>query len=232
MQQDRTFIPGIDENAANDLYSRRSSNVGNHMSGTFVPGMQESAPSVVDTTAGNKYEEPVVGFLYSISRKGIGEYWPLHMGSNTIGRSANCDIRLREMSVSSQHAKLSIKQMKTTGALIATIRDEGSRTGMYVNDEELDYETHNCKNGDIITVGASYQLLLLLINAKDLGLSVAENFVADNDPEPAADNAMSIPAMDPNVTNAPYRRQNRPSYDGTVDLSGGSFNMGGDTQIM
>lgn len=231
MQQDRTFIPGVDENLSNDLYSRRATPNGNPMSGTFVPGMQGNAPTV--TEQGKvRYEEPVVGFLYSISRKGIGEYWPLHLGANTIGRSADCDVRLREMSVSSLHARISIKQMKTTGALIATIRDEGSRTGMYVNDEELDYDLHNCKSGDIITVGANYQLILLLINAKELGLTVSEDFVADNEEDVIPEASSPAAPIDINATNTPYRRQNRPSYDGTVDLSGASFNMGGDTQIL
>ncbi len=70
---------------------------------------------------------PVVGFLYSISRQGIGEYWPLHIGSNKIGRSGNCDICLKEGTVSDIHAELNIKQMKTTHKILASIKDIGSK---------------------------------------------------------------------------------------------------------
>lgn len=230
MQQDRTFVPNADSGSHNDLYSRRSSaGNGDHMRGTFVPGMQNVASSVVEKTQKVQNEIPVVGFLYSISRQGIGEYWPLHLGTNTIGRSADCDIHLREMSVSSLHAKLSIKQMKTTGAFIATIRDEGSRTGMFVNDLELDYDAHNCKNGDIITVGTSYKLLLIIINAKELGLSVSETFVADNEPQEESEDMLFGAPQDSMYT----QRNGSRRYEGTVDLSGANqFDMGNGTKIM
>lgn len=221
----KTMIPGMEGNATGDFYSRGAAS---QMRGTIVPGMQDSAVQ----TPGNLSDTnrtssvPVVGFLYSISRCGIGEYWPLHVGTNTIGRSADNDIQLKEMSVSDHHASLAVRMMKSNGKLIASVRDNGSKNGMYLNDEELDFENHACKNGDIITVGTSYQLVILLINPNDYGLSVAENFVAtDENPEPVFDDIPTAPAP-----SDPYARR----QEATVDLSGGvadDFDIGG-TQMM
>ena len=222
----KTMIPGMEGNARGDFYSRGSSNP---MSATFVPGMQESAvPNPGDSipgVSGTKRTStvPVVGFLYSISRCGIGEYWPLHVGTNTIGRSADNDVQLKEMSVSDHHATLAVRMMKSNGQLIASVRDNGSKNGMYLNDEELDFENHSCKNGDIITVGTSYQLVMLLINPNEYGLSVAENFVATNDEPNDFDPGSTEPIN-------PYERH----QNETIDLSGGvtdDFNVGG-TQMM
>ncbi len=225
----KTMIPGMEDNARGDFYSRGSAN--SMTAGTMVPGMQDSAvpspgnsiPGVSGTTRTSTV--PVVGFLYSISRCGIGEYWPLHVGTNTIGRSADNDIQLKEMSVSDHHASLAVRMMKSNGKLIASVCDKGSKNGMYLNDEELDFENHACKNGDIITVGTSYQLLILLINPNEYGLSVAENFVAtDDNPEPVFED---IPTST-NPTDPYARRQNA-----TVDLNGvnDDFDIGG-TQTM
>ena len=191
---------------------------------TYVPGMQQNAPGVNNDNpdGGGKENDknPVVGFLYSISRKGIGEFWPLHLGPNTIGRSADNDIQLLEASVSDKHASLSVRKMKTTGAIIASVQDIGSKNGMFLNEEELDFERHTCKNGDVLTIGSCYKLVLLLIDTKTYGLSVAEDFV------PVEDETES-PAYN-NVINT----SKRPSYDGTVDLSGNDNIEFGGTQFM
>lgn len=143
--------------------------------GTIIPGMQ---PVKQEGQKKLLPSYPVVGFLYSISRQGIGEYWPLHIGRNTIGRSSECDVCLQEGTVSDLHAALNIKQMQTTKKLSAQIRDEGSKNGIFVNDEELDFDVHSCVNGDIITIGLHYKLLLILVDADAYGLSVDEDFVA------------------------------------------------------
>jgi hypothetical protein len=172
--------------------------------------------------------------LYSISRKGIGEYWPLHLGTNTIGRSEDNDICFKEMSVSSKHATLSIKQMKSTHKLIASIRDTGSKTGMFLNDEELDYENHTCKANDIITVGSSYKLLLILIDAEEYGLSVAEGFVEDKQ-STEDDFGFQPQGGFGDATQSkfrPYSADNRNVDTGTVDLSGAGFEEPGGTEMM
>ncbi len=230
MKQDETFVRG-----GNNPYARSR---GGQRTGseTYIPGMNDvtpgSVPSQVSPQA--KPNTPVVGFLYSISRKGIGEYWPLHLGTNTIGRSEDNDICLKEMSVSSKHATLSIKQMKSTHKLIASIRDTGSKTGMFLNDEELDYENHTCKANDIITVGSSYKLLLILIDAEEYGLSVAEGFVEDKQ-STEDDFGFQPQGGFGDATQSkfrPYSADNRNVDTGTVDLSGAGFEEPGGTEMM
>lgn len=179
MSQEKTSVPGMENsyyaNKKNNMYSRTTTpDMGSR--GTMVPGMEEVAPNVGRHESSAKGGAPVVGFLYSISRQGIGEYWPLHIGSNKIGRSGNCDICLKEGTVSDIHAELNIKQMKTTHKILASIKDIGSKNGIFVNEEELDYSAHECFNNDLITIGLNYRLLLILIDTQALGLTVSENY--------------------------------------------------------
>ena len=217
----------------NSLYMRSSSNPINNYDGTYVPGMQQNAPGVmqeiqqpVQSIIGQR-EEPVVGFLYSISRKGIGEYWPLHLGANTIGRSSECGIQLKELSVSEKHAVLNVRKMKSTSEIIASVRDVGSKNGMYLNDEELDFENHPCKNGDVLTVGTCYQLLIILINAQQFGLKVAQDFQA----APASPSESELDPFASSEKNGLYGRH-KPIDDGTIDLGGASPFMSGDTSVL
>lgn len=225
---------GMNSHQSTNPYARPNG-AGSSGAGTYVPGMHDNTTSV-DSGVPVKNETPVVGFLYSISRKGIGEYWPLHLGTNTIGRAADCDICLQEMSVSEYHAVISIKQMKTTRKLIASIRDTGSKNGMFLNDEELDYDNHTCKNHDLITVGTCYKLLLLLVNAEEYGLSVAEDFVSSAEVEGSSFQSGMGTGGDfsDDVTHNPFG----PSHDGqqidtgTVDLNGAEFQKPGGTKFM
>lgn len=235
MKQDETFVKS--SSRGNNPYARSAGKAPYMGNGneTFVPGMQDNAPGVADIQSNQaKGNTPVVGFLYSISRKGIGEYWPLHLGTNTIGRSSDCDIVLKERSVSEHHATLSIKQMKSTKKLIASIRDVGSKNGMYLNEEELDYDNHTCKLNDIITVGANYKLLLLLIDAEQYGLSVSEDFAATEDDDDASFGAVpgGFAGDDTQGRFNPYNSENRNVDTGTVDLNGGQQNKPGGTKFM
>lgn len=108
MSQNNTQAPGI-----GDIYSRGASSATN---GTVVPGMHKAATDTPDTPV-TAPTAPVVGFLYSISRKGIGEYWPVHIGRNKIGRDADCDVILKEGTVSGIHALLNVNSRATTGSL-------------------------------------------------------------------------------------------------------------------
>ena len=125
---------------------------------------------------GSNERGQVVGFLYSVSNRGCAEYWPLRFGNNTIGRAADNTIRLLEASVSARHAQISIKRQITTNRIIAYVRDVGSTNGIFLNGEELDFDGHSCNNGDVITVGLSYRLLVILIDATEKGLEAAKEF--------------------------------------------------------
>ena len=232
---------------------------------TFVPGMTETPLSYQqpDMRSYNApaaptpapAQAPVVGFLYSISRQGIGEYWPIYLGPNTIGRSADNNVQLLEGTISDHHACLSVKRMHSTGRLIASIRDVGSKTGMYLNEEELDYDNHPCKNGDLLTIGSNYQLLVMLVEADTYGLRVADNFVPVENPsmdmgyqEDPQQNLMMDPYGPQGMTQDPMYQQPQEAPQGfnpysssnrrfienaTIDLNGnGNGEVGGGTQFM
>lgn len=230
MKQGETFVnaKGKGKSQGNP-YSRAYEFDSNQDAATYVPGMHEDAPGVSNDIDEDVNITPTVGFLYSISRRGIGEYWPLHLGTNTIGRASDCDVRLMEMSVSDHHAAISIKQMKTTHRLIASIRDIGSKNGIFLNEEELDYENHNCKSNDLIVIGRCYKLLLLLVDAEQSGLSIAEDFV------PINDNSTDNGDMAQDFTRSnfnPYTSKGRNVETGTVDLSGSQFDEPGKTNFL
>ena len=133
------------------------------------------------------------------------------------------------MSVSDHHAAINIKQMKTTNRLIASIRDIGSKNGLFLNDEELDYENHSCKANDIIVIGRCYKLLLLLVDAEQCGLSIAEDFVPTN--ESVSDDRDEMNGFTQGHFN-PYDSMGRNVDTGTVDLSGSQFDEPGKTKFL
>lgn len=244
MSQDRTVVPGIGDvdhsgdsrrnNVGNDFYSRGTSRMcSGNPQGTVVPGMNTVAGNFNSTRQESlqnrkSHDVPVIGFLYSISRQGFGEYWPVHVGRNTIGRGANNDIVLAEYTVSGLHATLSVRKMKSNGKVIALIRDEGSKTGLLVNGEELGYEGHECFNGDIITVGCNYTLLLILVNAEEMGLSVAEHF-EDALVEEEEEISIPVPPMNQGrPTFNPYDHNNR----STIAMDGSVGEEPGGTKFM
>ena len=229
MKQGETFVNVRGgKQSPNNPYARSYQMESSQDAATYVPGMHEDAPGVSKEVDENLNITPTVGFLYSISRRGIGEYWPLHLGSNIIGRASDCDVRLQEMSVSDHHAAINIKQMKTTNRLIASIRDIGSKNGLFLNDEELDYENHSCKANDLIVIGRCYKLLLLLVDAEQCGLSIAEDFVPTNED---VDNGNEISGFTQGHFN-PYDSMGRNVDTGTVDLSGSRFDEPGKTKFL
>lgn len=209
-----------------NMYSHNSgSNESSNSNKTLVPGMNDVvAPGVAPTMDEEVNEAPVVGFLYSISKRGVGEYWPLHPGRNTIGSSTDCDICLREATVTDQHAILYVKKMESTGKVLAAIADNGSKTGILVNNEELGYERFTCKNHDLIRIGKNYVLLLIIIDAEAMGLSVATEF----HPLDSVDDDMSMPEIPNNNLYDPGNR----NAGGTVSMDGYDNPAAGGTQFL
>lgn len=232
MSQEKTVVPGVGDsysaNPKSRFYSRSSTQVngGDYNRGTIVPGMEQMAPGVKASEPNDGKSSPVVGFLYSISRQGIGEYWPVHLGSNKIGRADMCDICLKEHTVSDVHAELNVKQMKTSHKVLASIKDVGSKNGIFVNEEELDYSTHECFNNDLITIGLNYKLLLVLIDAEALGLSVSNDFI------PVDEEEEDIPFTSQNGGFNPYDHNSRPLNSGTVAMDGSQGTEPGGTRFM
>lgn len=181
MSSNRTIIPGM-ENPCSTPPPGPTPTGNATPPGAATPGGGTCVPNGVPNPMGEPTytqptQKPIVGFLYSISRSGTGEFWPVHIGSNSIGRSRDCDICLPEGTVSDKHANLVVRLMKNPEKVIASICDSSSTIGTMINSESLGFEQRECFNGDIITVGAHYDLLFILIDAKQLGLKVCNEFI-------------------------------------------------------
>lgn len=230
MSQEETYIPGVGNNPYGNQggpYARKNAggfeNVNNKTTDdTFVsPGAKANSASSHKSNGGH-----VVGFLYSIS-SGVEESWTVNIGKNAIGRSSECKICLQEMTVSGVHAYLNVRKMKSTGKLTASIQDAGSSTSIFVNDMELESgQIHPCKHMDVLTIGENYKLLLLLIDAEDFGLSVAENFI------PAEAEEEKQPFESKDKGGNPYDHNKRQTVGGTVDASGMQSTSPGGTKFM
>ena len=171
MSSNKTIIPGME-----DAYTEQP-NFGKQTTrvqdGTCVP----NPFGIIPTTTNVNNQKPIVGFLYSISKSASGEFWPLRIGSNSIGRSADCDVCLGEATVSEQHAVLVVRQMKNPEKIIASVCDARSTCGTMINGESLGFDQRECFNGDIITIGEHYDLYFILIDAKQIGLNVCRDFM-------------------------------------------------------
>ena len=210
------------------MYSRS----GAASEGTHIPDVEMAISSAPEAKPREEKKtlvssEPVVGFLFSVSRTPSGEYWPLHLGENTIGRDADNDIVLPEMTVSGHHATLNIRRMKTTKEYLADIYVRGVNGG-FVNEEEVRKEAE-CKNGDFLTIGDNYVLYLILVNPFELGLKVAEGFApAEEAPAPKEEKRDEFD-LDTDRTSASghmYDSRRRPvggteGMDGVADIDEG-----------
>lgn len=254
MSENKTRVPGVDPDERQarrsapsgpgpQMYSRSEQQASR---GTRVPGMMgapggsapeaEAAPHQPSgTTLSGK---PVVGFLYSVSRTPVGEFWPLHVGSNSIGQSPDCEIMLPEGTVSARHATLVVRKMKKPEKIIASITDSQSTNGTMLNGESLGFEPTECKNGDIITIGDNYELFLTLIDTAALGLKVSENFIGvEMEEEEDIDGPIPfIPGSTHPGTN-PYSPGSSPysgtgGTSGTVGLDGVNTMKKGGTEFM
>lgn len=210
MSNNKTIVPGIeDANEKEPAFEGRTSEF--YQRGKVAPANYETVVRGIEAHEnGNEQQgsvrpmatgKPVVGFLYSISRTNLGEYWPLHIGPNTIGSSAKCDIQLKEGTVSSEHAELVVRQLKNPAKIIASITDARSTNGTMINGESLGFSPVECFNGNIITFGENYQCVLILIDTASLNLTVSENFIPvgpQNKEEPIADSSRNFPPFDGN----------------------------------
>lgn len=214
MSSNKTIIPGM-EDASTELpnFGKQSANVQN---GTCIPNPFGTVPA---TPPNVNNQKPIVGFLYSISKSASAEFWPVRIGSNSIGRSNDCDISLGEATVSEQHAILVVRQMKNPEKIIASICDARSTCGTMINGESLGFDQRECFNGDIITIGEHYDLYFILIDAKQIGLNVCHNFIPAQGEAPASApniNPYAAPAAKNNGTQGFDMNSNGMHNNGTM----------------
>lgn len=244
MSQNKTVIQGLEPadgttrmepgGARPNFYARNERPAAR---GTIVPGMMDvsmsSSAAASDSSSTTQQPtgraflsgKPVVGFLYSVSRTAVGEFWPLHVGQNTIGQSPTCDIVLPEGTVSAEHAVLVVRKMKKPEKVIASISDARSTNGTMLNGESLGFSAVECKNGDILTVGDNYELYLILVDVAELGLAVNENFIPVQVGEEEDD--MNDPGpFDPGMTRP---GDDYPGYAGPIPPAFGGYSPAGGT---
>lgn len=218
MSQKKTQYPGMDNNAGNSTYNigfnayGEDAQVKGNKRGTRIPGMENNS----DEWADKDDHDPIVGFLYSVSRTPFGEYWPLYVGKNQIGRDKEeSTVFLPEGSVSGDHAILVIQQFTNPNKTFATLKDNGSKTGTFINGEPLVFgHSEKCKNGDILRFGGSYECMLILFDVRELGLKPSESFI------PIEDNDLL-------VDDDPYDRSNAVRGNRSPEENGGTRPMGG-----
>lgn len=168
MSASKTVYPGM---SVSDNVGFQGNNQQHPM--TQFPGMGQNRET------NNNQGKPIMGFLFSVSKTPFGEYWPLYVGPNTIGRGGKNSICLEEASVSDNHATIVIRKMLNKGensGVFVFIQDTGSMYGTMLNGVTLDFNPKECKNGDIITIGANYELYFILVDTESLGLSPKEDF--------------------------------------------------------
>ncbi len=144
--------------------------------GTVFPGMNQAAAA----PAAKELHKPIMGFLYSVSRTANGEYWPLYLGPNSIGRAATCAINLPEATVSDNHAQIVVREMQNPDSVLVFIQDTQSTCGTTLNGSTLGFNPAECHNGDIIKIGEHYEFYLILVDVKSLGLKPSPDFLPVN----------------------------------------------------
>lgn len=187
MSQNKTIVPDFnydslgnsDPTSFNEMYSPSGNNSADE-GHTFVPGNSLADQQPTGNVPGNDYSSGsmqrdnravelqnrvVVGVLFSNSKGPFGEIFPVYLGRNIIGTTENCDICLREATVSSEHAILYVRN-NGQGTFDITITDYNSDYGTAVNNSDARYDTLPVSENDVISIGEHYKLLLKIFNAE------------------------------------------------------------------
>ncbi len=183
---EKTFVPGLIDDPT-DNYSSQSRSTEDFRSrlseskseGTVIPDLESDRSVERDKQKSGvaNRTKPLLGFLYSVSRSSFGEFWPLYLGSNIIGRGANSDVLLSEGTVSESHAVITIHQDDDTREVFASLMDKDSTHGVKLNGKNIRFDRVECHNMDIIKIGLNYELLFMLIDASSLNLKPADGFI-------------------------------------------------------
>lgn len=178
MSNNKTIVPGMGAAApAPAGFNPEVQPASPAYNGTVFPGMNQAASA---PAAAKELHKPIMGFLYSVSRTSNGEYWPLYLGPNSIGRAATCAINLPEATVSDNHAQIVVREMQNPDSILVFIQDTQSTCGTTLNGSTLGFNPAECHNGDIIKIGEHYEFYLILIDVKSLGLKPSPDFIPVN----------------------------------------------------
>ncbi len=90
---------------------------------------------------------PVVGWLVALTGDQKGEDFRLHEGQNVIGSTADCQITLKNTTVTARHASLRYQD----GRFVLT--DLDSTNGTWLNDRPDRIAREELKDNDLIRIG-------------------------------------------------------------------------------
>lgn len=90
---------------------------------------------------------PVVGWLVAMNGEQRGEDFRLHEGQNMIGATADCQVALKDATVTGKHASLRYQDGKFF------LTDLDSTNGTYLNDKPERIIREELKDNDMIRIG-------------------------------------------------------------------------------
>jgi hypothetical protein len=90
---------------------------------------------------------PVLGWLVALNGQHRGEDFRVREGQNTLGTSSDCEIVLRDETVSARHASLRYKDSKFY------LSDLDSSNGTFLNDSVEPVARVELKDNDVIRLG-------------------------------------------------------------------------------
>lgn len=204
MSQDKTIIPGMMNRHQSEPNKTPDGNTGAAPKTKVSPVAEpaehtgaEGVTKIIETAAQNPkpapaqpevgkadkrpaiyiQDRPIVGILVSTSNGGKMELFPLYLGRNIIGRAPKADILLDEETVSQEQAVIVVRHLQQpVRRYIATLTDQNSTCGTYVNGQPTDFDTHILEDRDIIQFGMGYQMMFVKLDAEDLGLQANPAF--------------------------------------------------------
>lgn len=155
--KDRTFVPGIYREMAEEL-------------------MAEEAEVAREENKGNSQtlrlqQRRIVGVLFSVSGNTNGEIFPVYLGRNVYGSDPDCDICLREATVSGKHGILLTRKLSDPQSgkdfVKVTLSDNDSEYGTSINGERFLTEIPECHDGDLISIGRNYEFILSIFDQEN-----------------------------------------------------------------
>ena len=129
-----------------------------------------------------------MGMLFTISNGGKAEIFPLYMGRNEVGRTAEADVCLNEESISQKQAIILVRRYDKN-KIHFTIVDNGSSNGTLINGELIEeLETHLLEDGSILDFGSGYKMKFFKLLGEELGLKPNPCFKAAKFIQPVQQN--------------------------------------------
>jgi hypothetical protein len=90
-----------------------------------------------------------------------GQEWNLNKDVITVGREITNDIVINDQQVSRRHLRFT--RNPQDGPTSFTVEDLGSSNGTFINEERLSGASHKLKNGDVIQLGETINLIYQIV---------------------------------------------------------------------